>query len=81
MFENLLGGLIPADTKVNSIKETITRTLENLSEELEEPDFKKFSVTIQPINDEFEFVCLVYHIKPEGMKFVREITLKQIVAG
>jgi len=81
MLENFLGKLIPEDTKVNSIKDTITTTLENLSEELKEPDFKKFSVTIQPINDEFEFVCLVYHITPEGNKFKREITLKEIVAG
>ena len=81
MLGSLLGGLIPEDTKVNSIKETITRTLEDISDELNEPDFTKFSVTIQPIDDEFEFVCLIYHITPEGRKFIREISLKEIVSN
>lgn len=78
MLGNLLGGMLNVE---GSTRETITRTLENLSEELKEPNFKNFSVTIQPINDEFEFVCLVYHITPQGRVFVREITLKEIVSN
>jgi hypothetical protein len=75
---NLLGGLMNIE---GSIRETITRTLEDLSEELNEPNFKNFSVTIQPINEEFDFVCLVYHITESGRKFVREIELKEIVSN
>ena len=78
MLGNLLGGMLNVE---GSTRETITRTLENLSEELKEPNFKNFSVTIQPINDEFEFVCLVYHITPQGRVFVRKITLKEIVSN
>ena len=78
MLGNLLGGMLNVE---GSTRETITRTLENLAEELNEPNFKNFSVTIQPINEEFEFVCLVYHITPNGRVFVREITLKEIVSN
>lgn len=78
MLGNLLGGIMNVE---GSIQETITRTLENLSEELNEPNFKNFSVTIQPINEDFDFVCLVYHITPTGRNFVREITLKEIVSN
>jgi hypothetical protein len=78
MLGNLLGGIMNVE---GSIRETITRTLEDLSEELNEPNFKNFSVTIQPINEEFDFVCLVYHITPQGRTFVREITLKEIVSN
>jgi hypothetical protein len=78
MLGNLLGGIMNVE---GSIRETITRTLEDLSEELNEPNFKNFSVTIQPINEEFDFVCLVYHITPQGRVFVREITLKEIVSN
>ena len=78
MLGNLLGGMLNVE---GSTRDTITRTLENLAEELNEPNFKNFSVTIQPINEEFEFVCLVYHITPNGRVFVREITLKEIVSN
>ena len=78
MLGNLLGGMLNVE---GSTRETITRTLENLAEELNEPNFKNFSVTIQPINEEFEFVCLVYHITRNGRVFVREITLKEIVSN
>jgi hypothetical protein len=74
---NLLGGMFNVE---GSIRETITRTLEDLSEELNEPDFKNFSVTIQPINSEFDFICLVYHRLDGKNIFVREITLKEIVS-
>ena len=78
MLGNLLGGIMNVE---GSIRETITRTLEELSEELNEPNFKNFSVTIQPINEEFDFVCLVYHRKDGNNIFVREITLKEIVSN
>ena len=78
MLGNLLGGLMNVE---GSIRETITRTLEELSEELNEPDFKHFSVTIQPINDEFDIVCLVYRRIDGNNVFVRDITLKEIVSN
>jgi hypothetical protein len=77
-FGNLLGGLMNVE---GSVRETITRTLEDLSEELNEPNFKNFSITIQPINEDFDFVCLIYHITDSGRKFIREIELKEIVSN
>lgn len=74
---NLLGGMFNVE---GQIRETITRTLEDLSEELNEPNFKNFSVTIQPIDDDFNFICLVYHRKEGVNTFIREITLKEIVS-
>jgi hypothetical protein len=52
--------------------------LDNLSEELD-AEFKDFFVTIQPIDEDFNFKMYVYH-KVNGVpKFIREITLKEIV--
>jgi hypothetical protein len=78
MLGNLLGGIMNVE---GSVRETITRTLEDLSEELNEPNFKNFSITIQPINDDFDFVCLVYRRIDGNNIFVREITLKEIVSN
>ena len=75
---SMLGSLFNAE---ESVRNTIINTLENLSEELNEPDFKNFSVTIQPINEDFEFACLVYHRVNGQSKFIREIPLKEIVNG
>jgi len=76
MFE-MFNGLLNIEGQVRN---TIIGTLEDLSEELKEPDFKNFSVTIQPINESFEFICLVYHKKDGKLTFVREITLKEILS-
>jgi len=78
MLEKLLGGMMNIE---GSIRETITRTLEEISEELQDPNPKNFSIIIQPTNDDFDFVCLIYHRTGDGLKFVREITLKEIVAN
>jgi hypothetical protein len=76
MFE-MFNGLLNIEGQVRN---TIIGTLEDLSEELNEPDFKNFSVTIQPINEKFEFICLVYHKRDGKLNFVREITLKEILS-
>jgi len=73
---SMLGGLIDTEGTVRS---TIENTLDSLSEELNEPDFKNFNVVIQPINDDFNFVCLVYKVVNGKREFVREIPLKEIV--
>ena len=73
---NLLGSLV--DTE-GSVRTTIENTLDKLSEELQEENYRNFHVVIQPINDDFNFVCLVYHIKNGKKTFIREIPLKEIV--
>jgi len=73
----MFNGILNIEGKV---RDTIIGTLEDLSEELNEPDFKTFSVTIQPINEKFEFICLVYHRKDGKLNFIREITLKEILS-
>jgi hypothetical protein len=75
---SLLGGLM--DTE-GTVRTTIENTLDALSEELQEENYKNFHVVIQPINEDFNFVCLVYHIKSGQRTMVREIPLKEILGG
>ena len=75
---SILGGLM--DTE-GTVRTTIENTLDSLSEELQEENYKNFHVVIQPINDDFNFVCLVYHIKNGKKEFVREIPLKEILGN
>lgn len=78
----MLGKLLSAvvDTE-QTVRDTIESSLENISEELEEENTKNFHVLIQPINDDCNFVCLIYHIKDGQRTFVREIPLKEILSG
>lgn len=72
----MLSGLIDSE---GIVTEKIQTTLDDLSAELKEPNFHNFFITIIPINEEFDFECIVYHRTAEGIKKVREITIKEIV--
>jgi hypothetical protein len=75
MLGKIVGAFIDKEKEIGTV---ITNTLDNLSEELD-ADFKDFFVTIQPIDDDFNFKMYVYHKVNNVPKFVREITLKEIV--
>lgn len=75
MLDKVLGAFID---KENSIRETIINTLDNLSEELD-CGFEDLFVTIQPVNEDFDFKMYVYQKINGKPSFVREITLKEIV--
>jgi hypothetical protein len=74
MFGELLGGLID---KEKATRETITSTLEDLSEELG-AEYKDFFVTIQPTDEKFVFKLYLYHVVEGRPKFVREVPLKEV---
>jgi hypothetical protein len=76
MLGNLMGSLIDSEGIVTG---KITQALDDLSEELEEDNFSNFWITIKPMDDEFNFICEVFHRKPSGIEKVREITIKEIV--
>lgn len=75
MLDKVLGAFID---KEGSIKETIINTLDNLSEELD-CGFEDLFVTIQPVNEDFDFKMYVYQKINGKHIFIREITLKEIV--
>ena len=72
----MLGGLIDSE---GIVTEKIQTTLDDLADELNETDYRNLFITIIPINEDFDFKCMVYHKTPAGTKFVREITIKEIV--
>ena len=72
----MLGGLIDSE---GIVTEKIQTTLDDLADELNETDHRNLFITIMPINEDFEFICQVYQKTPAGIKFVREITIKEIV--
>lgn len=74
MLGDLLGGLID---KEKATRDTITNTLEDLSEELG-ADFKDFFVTIQPTDEKYGFKLYLYHLIEGRPKFVREVPLKEV---
>ena len=76
MLEGLLGNLI---NKEESVRETITDALNDLSEELNLP-FSKFFVMIKPIDEKFNFKLHVFILNDSNIpQFVRELTVKEIV--
>ena len=78
MFANLMGGLVD---KEKITHDTIQTTLENIAEELN-CNWNEFFVMIKPYNGDFEMVFYIYHQKHgEAPKFVREISLKEILGG
>jgi len=78
MFANLVGGLVD---KERITRDTIQTTLENIAEELG-CEWNEFFVMIKPIDNEFEMNFYIYHQKKgESPKFVREISLKEILGG
>lgn len=76
MFGNLMGKLVDSE---GIVTEKITQTLDDLSEELSEENFNNFWITIKPIDDEFNFVCEVFHRGQNGISKVRQIAIKEIV--
>lgn len=75
MLGSLLGGMFD---KEGMVRDTITSTLEDLTEELS-CTYKDLFVTIQPMSDKLDFKMYVYK-KVEGKPtFVREIPLAEIV--
>jgi hypothetical protein len=76
MFSSLMGGLVD---KEKITHDTIQGTLEDLAEELGCSHNELF-VMIKPTDSEFNMKFYVYH-SPENAvpKFVREISLKEIL--
>ena len=58
MLGNLMGSLIDSEGIVTG---KITQALDDLSEELNENNFSNFWITIKPMDDEFNFICEVFH--------------------
>lgn len=71
-----MGSLIDSEGIVTG---KITQTLDDLSEELDEDNFSNFWITIKPTDNEFNFICEVFHRKESGIEKVRQITIKEIV--
>lgn len=76
MLGNLMNALVDS---VGIVTEKIQNALDDLSEELNEPDYRNIWITIKAINEDRDFVCEVFHRTPEGIKYVRDITIKEIV--
>lgn len=76
MLGNLMNAFVDS---VGIVTEKIQNALDDLSEELKEPDYKNIWITIKAINEDRDFVCEVFHRTPEGIKYVRDITIKEIV--
>lgn len=71
----LLGGLFD---KEKMVSETIKSSLEEVALELKCTHEELF-IMIKPTNENMEFKCWVYKINDGDPKFVREITLKEIL--
>lgn len=76
MLNNLMNAFVDS---VGIVTEKIQTALDDLSEELQEEDFRNIWITIKAINENRDFVCEVYHRTPDGIKYVRDITIKEIV--
>jgi len=76
MFGSLMNSLVDS---VGIVTEKIQTTLDDLSEELNEPDHKNIWITIKAINEDREFVCQVFHRTETGIEYVRDVTIKEIV--
>jgi hypothetical protein len=76
MFSSLMGNLVD---KEKITHDTIQNTLEDIAEELN-CSYTDIFVMIKPIDEEFNMKFYIYHC-PENSapKFVREISLKEIL--
>lgn len=74
MFGDLLGGLID---KEKATFDTIQNALENIAEELQ-CSHTEFFVIMKPVDKDFSPKFYIY--KMEGNKFIREITIKEILS-
>ena len=76
MFSNLMGGLVD---KEKITHDTIQSTLEDIAEELS-CSHKDFFVMIKPIDEDFDMKFYIYFAsKDASPKFIREISLKEIL--
>jgi hypothetical protein len=76
MFGSLMNSLVDS---VGIVTEKIQTTLDDLSEELNEPDHRNIWITIKAINEDRDFVCQVFHRTPSGIEYIRDVTIKEIV--
>lgn len=76
MFENLLGHFVDSEEIVTN---KIIQTFEDVSEELKEDNFKNMFITIIPIDDEFNFKCILYQKINGVSEPIRTIPIKEIV--
>jgi hypothetical protein len=75
MFGQLLGGLVD---KKQITHDTIQDTLENVAQELG-CSYKDFFVMIQPMDETFTMKFYIYKKENNVPKFIREITLTEIL--
>jgi hypothetical protein len=76
MFSSLMGGLVD---KEKITHDTIQSTLENIAEEMN-CSYKDFFVMIKPIDEDFDMKFYIYYATPTAPpKFIREISLKEIL--
>lgn len=75
MFGDLLKGVFDSE---KAITETITTTLQNLSEELG-CQYNELFVMIKPVNEAMEHKFWVYRVNNGKPEIVREIPIKEIL--
>lgn len=76
MLGSLMNSLVDS---VGIVTEKIQNALDDLSEELNEPDYKNIWITIKAVSEDRDFVCEVFHRTQTGIVYVRDITIKEIV--
>lgn len=75
MFGELLGSLVD---KEQITHDTIQEALEDIAQELG-CSYNDFFVMIKPINEEFSMKYYIYKTENNSPKFIREISLKEIL--
>ena len=76
MFSNMMGGLI---NKEQITHDTIQSTLEDIAEELN-CSYNDFFVMIKPKDEDFNMKFYIYYTTANAApKFIREISLKEIL--
>jgi hypothetical protein len=78
MLGDLISGLMGGMDKESITKDTIQDTLEKVSAELNAP-FNNFFITIQAVDDKFNFKCDIFQIIENKKVHVRMITIAEIV--
>lgn len=75
MLEGLLGAFVD---KEDITFKTIQKTLKNLAKELN-CGYKELFIMILPCKEDFSMKFYVYQITPSERKFIREISLKEVL--
>lgn len=78
MLQNMLGGMISDDQKVEAITDIIKDALEDNAEEMG-CTYEEIFFVIKPKNDDYDFDVVLYKIEKEGPKMIRIIPLKEII--